>query len=596
MPSDRYFLAHMLRCASCHDHKFDPVPTHDYYSLQAAFATTQLAHREAPFLPDENTQGFEEQQFLHRRLQRYEAQLQEINQKSTRDAARQWYIDNGLNSTEFDAVVEELLSERKPSDPPITLDVIRSGLAARNTLPELIFPLKVGYEPDDFGRERIARKGIERIQWQLERYQPIAFSVYSGRTPQLKAVYSPLRMPADFLSEGELEETCVLVGGDPFSPSEKVQPGVLSMISTNVAEEARLSFPQQLPSTIMGRRLSLAAWIANKDNPLTARVMVNRIWQWHFGQALAGNPNNFGATGKRPTHPELLDLLARRFVQQGWSVKAMHRLIMNTEVYRRSSQYARPEELAARDSEGTSYAVFRPRRLDAEELRDAMLCVSGELNPTLGGIPVRPEMNSEAALQPRMVMGTFAEAWQPSPLPSQRHRRSLYALRLRGQRDPFQEVFDSPAPDSSCEARQTSTVTPQVFAMFNSELIFDRALALAHRIAQDHESPEKAISHLFQLTLGRDALPAEIELCLAHWRRMTARHTMITFDAPKFPSEVVREALEENTGVKFTYVEPLEVYEQFVPDLKPAQASPELRGLAEVCLVIINSNEFAYIY
>jgi hypothetical protein len=277
-------------------------------------------------------------------------------------------------------------------------------------------------------------------------------------------------------------------------------------------------------------------------------------------------------------------------------VKAIHRLILSSDTYRRSSQHPAPEELAQKDPEATSYAVFQPRRLTAEELRDAMLFVSGELNPTVGGLPVRPEMNLEAALQPRMVMGTFAEAWQPSPLPSERHRRSIYALRIRGQRDPFQEVFNAPSPDLSCEARDASTVTPQVFALFNSEITFDRALAMASRIRKESGSDEDALQRLFQLAYGRSPTNGEVGLCLEHWQRMAERHKQLTFEPPSYPTEVVREAVEENTGEKFRFTEPLEVYKDFVPDLKPCDASPELRGLAEVCLVVLNSSEFVYVY
>jgi hypothetical protein len=331
--------------------------------------------------------------------------------------------------------------------------------------------------------------------------------------------------------------------------------------------------------------------------------MVNRIWQWHLGTAIAGNPNNFGATGKKPTHPELLDFLAARFIASGWSIKEMHRLIMSSQAYQRSSQHPQPDVLKEKDPLDASYAVFRPRRLDAEELRDTMLWASGELNPAIGGIPARPEMNLEAALQPRQVMGTFAEAWQPSPLSEQRHRRSLYALRLRGQRDPFQEVFNAPSLDLSCEARESSTVTPQVFAMFNSEASFDRALALANRLMKDAAKPQAAsdaragiVHRAFEIALGRPARPAEVEACLAHWNKMTARHETLHFERPAYPKQVLREAVEENTGEKFTLVEPLEVYADFVPDLKPADVGPEIRGLAEVCLVLLNSNEFAYVY
>jgi hypothetical protein len=232
---------------------------------------------------------------------------------------------------------------------------------------------------------------------------------------------------------------------------------------------------------VLFRSAAFAAWVADQANPLTTRAIVNRVWLWHFGQPLAGNPNNFGSTGKKPTHPELLDWLAATFVEEGWSFKKLHRLITTSEAYRRSTGHPDRKLLAEKDPTGTSYAAFAPRRLTAEELRDAMLATTGELNPALGGIPNRPEMNLEAALQPRQVMGTFASAWVPNPLPAQRHRRSLYALKIRGLPDPAMEVFNQPTPDFSCERRDASTVTPQVFSLFNGAASHNRALALAAR-------------------------------------------------------------------------------------------------------------------
>ncbi len=590
------FMGHMLQCARCHDHKFDPVPTRDYYSIQAVFASTQLAERAAPFLPEENTAGFEEQKLLEQRGKFYQQTLAPLAKKWTVDAARKWFADNGRDVAPFEQAVADLEAKRPGQD--LNAQEVRNLLAERKVHPDLIPPQKVGWTPQDFGIERIARKGQERLKWRMERYEPFVLSVYNGRTASPRAVTSPTRMPADRMEKGELEATCILAGGDPFSPTQPVTPGVLSAVEHRLASQsvAPPRFPEP-PQSISGRRLALARWIASPDNPLTARVMVNRIWQGHFGQAIAGNPNNFGATGKKPTHPELLDSLASRFIASGWSVKAMHRLMMNSQAYRRSSQHPQPQLLAEKDTTGTSYAAFRPRRLDAEELRDALLWTSGELNRTVGGIPIRPEMNLEAALQPRQVMGTFAEAWQPSPRPEQRHRRSLYALRLRGQRDPFQEVFNAPTSDLSCEAREASTVTPQVFALFNSEASFDRALAMANRLMKIGAADKShVIGAAFQLAFGRPATPAEQTASLAHWERMTARHATLTFERPSYPRQITREAVEENTGEKFTFVEPLEVYADFIPDLKPADASPELRGLAEVCLVLLNSHEFAYVY
>jgi hypothetical protein len=363
-----------------------------------------------------------------------------------------------------------------------------------------------------------------------------------------------------------------------------VAPGVLSVVSD-----------PPLPTTIDGRRTALAKWVTDPANPLTARVMANRVWQWHFGRGIAGTPNNFGATGKKPTHPELLDWLAAEFAERGWSVKHLHRLILLSETYRRSSRHPDPHALAAKDPLGTSYAAFPARRLTAEEIRDAMLAASGELNRTVGGIPVRPEINPDVAFQPRQVMGTFAPAWSASPRPEQRHRRTLYVLQLRGLRDPFLEVFNQPGPESPCEGRETSTVTPQVFALFNSTSTRDRALALAARVQKESKSPAEAVTRAFLLAVGRPPTGAEQAACLKHWAAMTEWHKGLTVEKPPRPREVVREAVEENTGQKFTFTEVLYAAADFVPDLHPADIGPDGRGLMEVCLVLFNTNEFVYL-
>jgi len=585
------FLSHSVQCARCHDHKFDPVPTRDYYAMQAVFATTQLAERPAPFLPTENTTGFDERKYLLVRRRTYEAQLRELDAKSLA-AGRAWLAEQRLDPAEFERALTGAAG--RPKKPRARVhsgyEDARQAMQDAGIPAERIPPRYAGFTPQDFGLERVARKGLERLAWELDRYEPVACSVYDGRTPNLKTVSAPLAMPGNRLVAGELEATCVLSGGDPFSPTIPVEPGVLSVVA---------QAPAAIPTGVEGRRRALADWIADPRNPLTTRSVVNRIWLWHFGRALAENPNNFGSTGKPPTHPELLDWLAAAMVERGWSLKAMHRLILASDAYCRSAEPAESkaaEGKPAREDLERSYAVFRPRRLTAEELRDAMLSVSGEWNPELGGVPNRPEINLEVALQPRQVMGTFAAAWVPNPTPRERHRRSLYALKLRGVRDPFMEVFNEPAPDFSCERRDVSTVAPQVFSLFNSQASYQRALALAARLLREAPADDAALERLYALAFGRAPTTAESEACIMHWRAVTERQARLTFARRTPPREVTREALEENTGERFSFAESLDAYADFVPDLQPADVDARTRALADVCLVILNSNEFAYVY
>jgi hypothetical protein len=231
------FLAHSLQCARCHDHKFDPVPTHDYYSIQACFGTTQLAERPVPFLKSENTSGFEEKKYLEARRIEHLAVLERLDEKMLANAEK-WFAEKKLDRSAWDKAVANARKfvqgggqMRKARSFTGVFEVAR-GAMQKQKLPEGQYPPKlVGFEPVDFGNERVARKGLERLKWELDRYEPFAFSVYDGRTPQVTSVTTPMRMPQDRMTNGELEQTAILGGGDPFSPTKPVKPGVLSILT-----------------------------------------------------------------------------------------------------------------------------------------------------------------------------------------------------------------------------------------------------------------------------------------------------------------------------------------------------------------------------
>ena len=556
------FLAHPLQCARCHDHKFDPVPTQDYYSIQAVFATTQFAEMNAAWLPNENTNGIEEDRKLHsRRMAANKKRLATVGQER-RQAEQEWFASKGLPYKSIQQAKKSELADVK--------------------IPEVTEILS----PDIFGRERIARKWEKKLPWEADRYEPIAYTVYTGKSTN-QGHSKRLLKPQDPKKKGNWESTYILTGGDPFANGTQVQPGVLSAAA--VQKTTLTAQPE-------GRRLEFARWITDPNNPLAARVMANRIWQFHFGKGLAGNPNNFGATGKKPTHPQLLDWLASDLVSSGWSIKHLHRTIMNSAAYQRTARHSAAAKVAAADPNKESYAHFLPRRLAAEEIRDAMLSVSGELNTEIGGIPARPDINLEAALQPRMIMGTFAPSYVPNAEPAQRNRRSIYALRLRGQRDPFLETFNQPGMDKSCELRDNSTVTPQALTLLNGQESIDRSIAFANSVLQSTDVDANVIEQIFLRAYGRKVTDEELETALNHWQQMTKVHTALKPIPRAYPSEVVRTAVDENTGKPFTFTEQLIGYENYIPDLEAHQVDARTRALADLCLAILNSNEFVYIY
>jgi hypothetical protein len=455
----------------------------------------------------------------------------------------------------------------------------QKGVKDVNDLPEKERPQKdFGLTEEEQGQIKAIQKRIEYYERELDRFQAKAFSVSSGGLKK--------KIPTPVIN--------ILVGGALESPGEAVTPGLLSAVY-NSDDSKNPTDWNTVPETDEGRRLKLAKWIASAENPLTARVMVNRIWQHHFGKGIVGTPNNFGKMGKRPTHPQLLDWLANYFVEHKWSMKEMHRLIMKSAVYQQSATPIDAELTTKNDPENNLYSHFIPSRLTAEELRDSILLVSGDLNFEMGGPGIFPEINLEAALQPRHIMGSTAPPYIPSPKREQRNRRTIYTFQIRTLMNPMLEVFNAAPTENSCERRDETTVTPQVFALFNSQNAHDAALAMAVRSENLSSNRSKQIENIFRLAYGRMPSKSEKQICLKHLQQMTAHHEKTKPVDFEFPKEVVRTMVEELSGEPFAFKEDWDMT-NYEYNLRPSEVSPETRALADLCLVILNSNEFVYIY
>jgi hypothetical protein len=553
------FLGQGLRCASCHDHKFDPIPTKDYYRVQAIFAATQFAERAVPFLPEENVTRFRESRArVEERLKQLKEKQAELKKKSEELIAA-YLRERGVRS------VEELPADQRPR---------RDYLGYTH-----------GLTFTDLTLRKVYQKSEAYLERELQRFEPLAFSVYSGPPAQYSSVR--LRNPMPSKREGAIPAVRILTGGSLESPAEEVSAGVLS---------AMPGYRDNLiPGAGEGRRLALARWIASRENPLAARVIVNRIWQQHFGTGLVATPNNLGKMGARPTHHELLDWLATWFVNSGWSIKKLHRLIVTSATYRQAGSHPDMERVKRIDARNALLAYYPARRLAAEELRDAMLAATRELNREMGGPGVFPEINWEVAFQPRHIMGSVAPAYLPSPTPGERNRRTLYAFRYRTLPDPMLEVFNRPGSETSCERRDQTTVTPQVFALFNGEFVHQRALALAAEAERKAASLPGQIATAFRLVLGRNPTLTEREACIAHVEKMREHHRGQTPRPSKLPSVIRRSMVEELTGETVEWEEDLGVLRHYQRDRLPWEVKPETRALAELCLVLLNSNEFLYL-
>ena len=560
------FLSTTMRCFKCHDHKFDPLPTRDYYRMYAAFAGTQMAERHAPFLKNENLSRFTEQKKHVQGLLGFtRAKTKELTGKREA-AATEWFKKAGLEYVPLEER-KSLPDEKKPSR-HVGLDHMEQGR------------LKVR-EQDEWIWER-----------RMERFQPMVQSIYNGPTPKnLNA--RTLRMPKRVNKEWR-PESRIFMGGSLQAPGKKVGPGVLS--ATGIPVSTAGDDPYVISDNLQGRRLALAKWIAHPKNPLAVRSIVNRVWQHHFGKPIAGNPNNFGAKGGKPTHPELLNWLAADFVEHGWKFKRLHRMIMLSQTYQQSGRHPQLKKLQTEDSDNDLFAFHLPRRLTAEELRDSLLKATGELNPATGGLPVMPEINMEVALQPRMIQFSIAPAYQPSRTPDERNRRTIYAYRVRGQADPFLELFNQPNPNGSCEERDAAAVTPQAFTLLNSDVMSDRAIALALRVEKEKDTPHLQVKRAVQLAFGRVPDKTEWERLEQYVFKMRAYHVKYQPEPVKYPTRITRALVEELTGQPFEYEEILPAFKNYVSDKKPSDVNSNTRALADLCLLLFNSNEFIYVY
>jgi hypothetical protein len=256
-----------------------------------------------------------------------------------------------------------------------------------------------------------------------------------------------------------------------------------------------------------GRRLALAEWLSSPSNPLTSRVIVNRIWQHHFGRGIVATLDNFGKVGDRPTHPELLDWLAVELVKRGWSLKEMHRLIMTSQAYQMASAYENGDN-RARDPENRFLWKYRPQRLEAEILRDSVMAVSGSIDLTLGGPPVFPFV-------PEEILASQAHGiWRNAPDGPASWRRSVYVYRRRSLGYPFFGTFDLPDQNVTAAARNVSTVPTQALTLMNNPFVLRQAGLFAERLQKEAPNDVAArIERAYRIALSRP--PTEEEAAIA---------------------------------------------------------------------------------
>ncbi len=456
------FLGATIGCARCHNHKFDPIPQKDYYQMQAVFFPAEYAN--TPLATAEE-------------IARHEAANRAVDEqekpvKQARSALEEPYRKKLLD--EKRAALPEYIQEALRTPPEKRADGQKlSALQVEKTLRATEKEVLAVMTPADLARHGDIGEQIAMLETRRPAPLPTAFAV---REP------GPDPKPSYFLHHGS-----------PSNKGSLMKPGVLSVASkTDLAVPAP---PADARSSY--RRTAFAEWIASAENPLTARVMVNRIWQHHFGEGIVPTPNNFGKSGQPPSHPELLDWLATEFVRQGWSLKAMHRLMLTSAAYRMSSPDV-PANLKMDPQTRFSWRMPR-QRLEGEAIRDSILAVAGTLDRSMGGPGVFPYID------PALWSASSGRNWpgRPDSDPAT-WRRSVYVFTKRTIPLPMLEAFDKPDSIGSCARRNRSTIAPQALLLMNNAFVERQARFFAQRLERETGADEAArVDRAFELALGR---------------------------------------------------------------------------------------------
>lgn len=518
------FLGMTFGCAKCHDHKFDPILQEDYYKLQAFFANVSAVDDLVLLTPEQLAAYNKKRAVWDEKTKPIRDEMAALLKPAREKLYHSRFI---AYAPDVQAAVQKPADQRTPLERWIV----------HRTEPFLTLSDETDWDKTLKGDDKTR---YEKLAEELKTYA----SLYPGDLPI-----------ASYMTElgHDAPTTSTLAVSNVEKPIKEVEPGFPSVLNPPAP---KIVPPAGLNST--GRRTALANWIADPANPFTARVMVNRIWQHHFGKGIVATPSDFGVMGSRPSNPELLDWLAAEFVRSGWSIKHMHRLMVTSSAYRQSSAYRKD---AAEIDDADKYLWRYPRqRLDAEVIRDSILYISGLLNMKMGGPGVYAELPGG--------MPTPRGGWVTDKDAAERDRRSIYIFVRRNARYPMLEVFDLASTQETCPRRDVTTIAPQALTLLNSKLSREWSESLAARVIRD-AGPQ------FPAEMNRAYL-------LTYSRHPDSQERDMGFTFLDRQLKIL--AGRANAGEKISQV----------PDI-PAGMNPlQAAALVDFCQALVNSNEFVY--
>ncbi|MBD9362987.1 DUF1549 and DUF1553 domain-containing protein [Methylomonas fluvii] len=538
-------LGQTVECARCHNHKFDKISQKDYFSLQSFFANVAPVDN-IPAKKGEVEKAYEQQ------YAKWEEATKDIRAKKKaiidthREEALKYHKERYLtDSREAIFKPKEQWNARDRWVNHRLANVTDEGSL------ESYFREK-GESTDAKTRDpKIAEQWaeLEKLDKELKKFNDLKPTTSSNTISAMTELGHPDAPPS-----------YVFAVGDHEKPLEEVQPAFPEAITDEKPDIKPLPFSS-------GRRSALAKWITSPTNPLTARVYTNRIWDQYFGKGIVTTVSDFGKAGQKPTHPELLDYLASKFVNDGWSVKKLHREILLSSVYRQSSDYR--EDVAQADGENQLLAVFPRQRLEAEQVRDSLLAAAGKLEEKVGGPSVYPPLPKAI----NTTSGNFQgdPAWKTSKDVHDQNRRSLYIFTRRSIPYPILDSFNMASPQEAHSKREVTTTPLQALTLYNSELIFDWSKSLAGRVINEAgEDEEDRISRLYQILFARQPNDGEKESLQAFLNEQEA---------------IIRAKAADG---KFEVNVPAGVKDKPLGD--PVRAA----AFVDLVHVVANSNEFIY--
>ncbi len=528
-----------VQCAQCHDHRYDPIPQTDYYRMRAVFEPAfDWKHWKNPgdrlvsLMPKADRELAECVEHAARGI---DAEAQKLH-----DALIEKFVQKQLELVSEDMREPVMAARRTPADK--RTEAHKQLLREYPTFQDHIILGEV---------DRDGAKQEEEVR----------------KRATAERTHKPVDPMVHCLAEepGKNIDTLLFHRGDHQQPREKISPGGLMVLASTTANDIPATNAAQRTT---GRRLAFAQKLTDGSNPLTARVLVNRVWHHHFGAGIVSTLGDFGALGERPTNPELLDWLASEFVASGWKLKALHRLIVTSTVYRQGTVNAAAQSA---DPDNRLLGRMRLLRLDAESLRDSLLATSGRLNTNMFGAPVPVAVNPQG----QFVVGAQTKDGNGDPtgvaaLDGSELRRSIYVQVRRTMPVGVMETFDAPAISPNCDARAVSTVPPQALLLMNDQFVLERAADLAERLHRERPgNVREQIELLWSLLFSATPSAAEMQRTLIYLveQTETIRATVAANPTPKKDDKAKATA---------------------VPD--PAQ-----QALASVCQALLGSNRFLYL-